>query len=56
MRLHMRDLRLWDFLTGELSCLPRPSAPTELVIIEKTTTVEKEKLLTDYDYVDRMSK
>jgi transposase InsO family protein len=27
MRLHMRGLRLWDFLTGELSCPPSPSIP-----------------------------
>jgi hypothetical protein len=48
MRLHMRDLRLWDFLTGELSCPPSPSAPAQPVISEKTTTAEKEQLLTDY--------
>jgi hypothetical protein len=48
MRLHMRGLRLWDFLTGELSCPPSPSAPAQPVISEKTTTAEKEQLLTDY--------
>jgi hypothetical protein len=34
---------------GELPCPPRPSAPAELVITEKTTIAEKEKLLTDYE-------
>jgi hypothetical protein len=48
MRLHMRGLRLWDFLTGELSCPPSPSAPAQPAISEKTTTAEKEQLLTDY--------
>jgi hypothetical protein len=50
MRLHMRGLRLWDFLTGEVPCLPSPSVPARPVISEKTTTAEKEKLLADYDY------
>jgi hypothetical protein len=49
MRLHMRDLRHWEFLTDELPCPPRPSTPAELVIPEKSTTAEKEKLLTDYE-------
>jgi hypothetical protein len=38
---------------GELPCLPRPLAPAEPVILEKTTTVEKEKLLADYE--DRLA-
>jgi hypothetical protein len=29
--------------------MTRPSAPTEPVITEKTTTIEKEKLLTNYE-------
>jgi hypothetical protein len=49
MHLHMRGLRLWDFLTGELPCPPRPSAPAEPVIPEKSTAAEKEKLLADYE-------
>jgi hypothetical protein len=49
MHLHMRDLRLWDFLTGELPCPPRPSAPAKPVIAEKTTAAEKEKFLADYE-------
>nr|XP_051188566.1 uncharacterized protein LOC127302179 [Lolium perenne] len=27
MRIHMRGLRLWGVLTGEVSCPPRPTAP-----------------------------
>jgi hypothetical protein len=42
MHLHMHELHLWDFLTGELPCLPSPSPPTQPVISEKTTTTEKE--------------
>jgi hypothetical protein len=49
MRLHMRGLHLWDFLTGELPCSPSPSAPAQPVILEKTTAAEKEKLLADYE-------
>jgi hypothetical protein len=45
----MRGLRLWDFLTGELSCPPSPLAPTQPVITEKTTAAEKEVFLADYD-------
>jgi hypothetical protein len=49
MRLHMRGLHLWDFLTGELPCLPSPLAPAQPVISEKTTAAEKERLLADYE-------
>jgi hypothetical protein len=49
MRLHMRGLRLWDFLTGELPCPLLPSAPAQPVITEKTIVAEKEMLITDYD-------
>jgi hypothetical protein len=49
MRLHIRGLRLWNFLVSELPCPPHPSAPTEPVIIEKTIIAEKEKLLADYE-------
>jgi hypothetical protein len=38
---------------GELTCPPRPSAPAEPVISEKTTSAEKEKLLVDYE--DRLA-
>jgi hypothetical protein len=53
MRLHMRGLHLWNFLTGELPCPPSPSAPDQPVISEKTTTAEKERLLADYE--DRLT-
>jgi hypothetical protein len=53
MRLHMRGLHLWDFLTSELPCQPSPSAPAQPVISEKTTAAEKEQLLADYE--DRMA-
>jgi hypothetical protein len=52
MRLHMRGVRLWDFLTGELPC-PPSSAPAHPVISEKTTAAEKERLLADYE--DRLA-
>jgi hypothetical protein len=41
------------FSHGELPCLPHPSAPVEPVITKKTTTAEKEKLLSDYE--DRLA-
>jgi hypothetical protein len=53
MHLHMCGLRLWDFLTGEIPCLPSPSAPAQPVISEKTTAAEKEVLIVDYD--DRLT-
>jgi hypothetical protein len=49
MHLHMRGLRLLDFLTDELPCPPSPSAPAQSVISEKTTAAEKEKLLAYYE-------
>jgi hypothetical protein len=53
MCLHMCGLRLWDFLTCELPCPSSPSAPAQLVISEKTTAAEKERLLADYE--DRLA-
>jgi hypothetical protein len=49
MRLHMRGLHRWDFLTGELPCPPSPLAPAQPVISETTTAAEKEQLLADYE-------
>jgi hypothetical protein len=49
IHLYMCGLRLWKFLTGEMPCPPPPSAPTQPVILEKTTGAEKERLITDYD-------
>jgi hypothetical protein len=53
MHLHMRELRLWDFLMDELPCPPSPSAPAQPVISEKITAAEKEQLLADYE--DRLA-
>jgi hypothetical protein len=53
MRLHMRELRLWDFLTGELPCPSSPSTPAQPVILEKITAAEREWLLADYE--DRLA-
>jgi hypothetical protein len=53
MHLHMHELRLWDFLTGEFPCPPSPSAPAQPMISEKITAVEKKKLLADYE--DRLA-
>jgi hypothetical protein len=53
MRLHMHGFRPWDFLMGELPCPPHPSPPAEPVILEKATTTEKEKLLTNFE--DRLA-
>jgi hypothetical protein len=53
MRLHMRGLHLWNFLTGELPCPPSPSAPAQPIISQKTTAAEKEQLLADYE--DRLA-
>jgi hypothetical protein len=53
MHLHMRELRLWNFLTGGLPYPPSPSAPAQPVISEKTSAAEKEWLLADYE--DRLA-
>ena len=29
MRIHMRGLRLWGYLSGDFPCPPRPVCPTE---------------------------
>jgi hypothetical protein len=53
IRLYMRGLCLWDFLTGELPCPTSPLAPAQPVISEKSTATEKERLLADYE--DRLA-
>jgi hypothetical protein len=53
MRRHMCGLRLWEFLTIELSCPPSPLAPAQPVISKKTTAAEKERLIADFD--DRLA-
>ena len=53
----MRGPRLWEFLTGELPCPPRPTAPTQLVfpvqpVLSTTATdaeEEFERSLAAYD-------
>jgi hypothetical protein len=42
-----------EFSHGRASLPPSPSAPAQPVISEKTTAVEKEQLLTDYE--DRLA-
>jgi hypothetical protein len=49
MHLHMRELRLWEFLMGELPCPPSHLAPIEPVISEKTIAAEKNMLIADYE-------
>jgi hypothetical protein len=49
MRLHMRGLRLWEFLTDELPYPLSPSTPVQHVISEKTTATEKDVLIADYE-------
>jgi hypothetical protein len=53
MHLHMCELHLWDFLTGELPYPSSHSAPAQPVISEKTTAAENERLLADYE--DRLA-
>jgi hypothetical protein len=45
MCLHIRGVRLWEFLTGELSCLPPPSALAQPVIMEKLRLLRRRCLL-----------
>ncbi|WVZ70678.1 hypothetical protein U9M48_019321 [Paspalum notatum var. saurae] len=53
MRWHMRGLRLWEFLTGELPCPPSPMAPVRPEIPEKATDEAKEKLLADFSALEK---
>ncbi|WVZ64725.1 hypothetical protein U9M48_014202 [Paspalum notatum var. saurae] len=53
MRWHMRGLRLWEFLTGELPCPPSPTAPVCPAVPNQATDDEKEKILADYDALVR---
>jgi len=49
LRWHMRGLRLWEFLTGDIPCPPPPSVPVRPIISDKATDAEKTKLLDEYD-------
>ena len=53
MRWHMRGLRLWEFLTGELPCPPCPQAPASPVVPEKATDDEKQKILDDFAALEK---
>jgi hypothetical protein len=53
MCMHMSGLRLWEFLMGEFSCPLSPSAHAQPVLMERTTTAGKERLLLYYD--DRLA-
>ena len=46
MCLHMCGQRLWEFLTGELPCPPRPAPPAESVF-PKTTSEDVRKEASD---------
>jgi hypothetical protein len=43
MRLHMRDLRLWEFLGGELPCLPLPTHLMHPIIPTGTSEADQKK-------------
>ena len=49
LRWHMRGLRLWEFITGDIPCPPPPVAPVKSIISDKATDAEKTKILADYD-------
>ena len=49
MRWHMRGLRLWDFLTGELPCPPLPTPPVQPVFPPATSDDDKKKLHDEYN-------
>ena len=48
-RWHMRCLRLWEFITGDIPCPPPPVAPVKPIIPDKATDAEKTKILDNYD-------
>ncbi|WVZ93221.1 hypothetical protein U9M48_039219 [Paspalum notatum var. saurae] len=53
MHWHMRGLRLWEFLTGELPCPPCPKALEHPVVPEKASDDEKQKLLDDFAALEK---
>ncbi|WVZ64342.1 hypothetical protein U9M48_013875 [Paspalum notatum var. saurae] len=53
MRWHMRGLRLWKFLTGELSCPPAPTVPVPPTIPDQATDEDKTKLLDDFAALEK---
>ncbi|WVZ72434.1 hypothetical protein U9M48_020898 [Paspalum notatum var. saurae] len=53
MRWHMRGLRLWEFLTGELPCPPTPTAPVPPAIPDQATDEDKTQLLDDFATLEK---
>ncbi|WP_284123659.1 hypothetical protein, partial [Klebsiella pneumoniae] len=53
MRWHMRGLRLWEFLTGDLPCPPAPVAPVPLAIPDQATDEDKKKLQDDFAALEK---
>jgi hypothetical protein len=49
MQWNMRDLRLWEFLSGELPCPALPDRPVQLVIPPEKSEEEQKKLHKAYD-------
>ena len=49
MRWHMRGLRLWEFLSGELPCPALPDRPVQPVIPPENSEEEQKKLREAYD-------
>jgi hypothetical protein len=49
MRLHMRGLQLWGFLSGELPCPPLPTPPVQPVIPTGTSEEDQKKLREAYE-------
>ena len=45
----MRGIRLWEFITGDISCPSPPVVPVKPTIPDKTTDDVKTKMLDDYD-------
>ena len=46
---HMRGLRLWEFITGNIPCPSPPVVPIRPTIPDKATDDVKTKMLDDYD-------
>jgi hypothetical protein len=46
---HMRGLRLWEILTGDLKCTSCSAAPFPPNILEKASDDQKQELIAEYD-------
>jgi len=49
LRWHMRGLRLWEFLTGDISCPLAPIVPARPTIPDNAIDAVKTKLVDEYD-------